>query len=132
MRYTNTSANGCVVLDNDSIDKAVLKLREIEDIEEELGVDFITLYKALKNGIWTRGGFYSYVLRDEPHFVEKPEIGIEEVYMELNAKTGRFDVMEENAPCIYEYDEEEIECVTRLKDYGRTWALTKEELEEGK
>lgn len=31
------------------------KLGQLEDIEEELGIDLITLYKALKNGIYFYG-----------------------------------------------------------------------------
>ena len=29
------------------------KLCQLEDIEEEIGIDLITLFKALKNGVWT-------------------------------------------------------------------------------
>ena len=31
-----------------------LKLSQLEDIEDELGIDLITLYKALKNGIYIK------------------------------------------------------------------------------
>lgn len=34
--------------------KALDKLGQLEDIEEELGIDLITLFKALKNGIYTK------------------------------------------------------------------------------
>ena len=30
------------------------KLKSLEDIEEELGIDLITLFKALKNGIYIK------------------------------------------------------------------------------
>lgn len=64
------------------------KLGQIEDIEEELGVDLITLLKALENGF-----YYKY-----EHY------GI--------------DFVEPNDDCL-----EEI-----LYGYGKSWALTKEEL----
>ena len=38
-----------------NIYKAINKLGQLEDIEEELGIDLITLYKALKNGIYFYG-----------------------------------------------------------------------------
>lgn len=40
---------------------AINKLGALEDIEEEFGVDLITLFKALKDGIYTTEGFVRYV-----------------------------------------------------------------------
>lgn len=36
--------------------ECVNKLGQLEDIEEELGIDLITLFKALKNGIYGKIG----------------------------------------------------------------------------
>lgn len=36
------------------LDEAIDKLGQHEDIEEELGIDLITLYKALTNGVWVK------------------------------------------------------------------------------
>ena len=36
----------------DDMNKALNKLCKLEDIEEELGIDLITLFKALKEGIF--------------------------------------------------------------------------------
>lgn len=33
---------------------AIDKLGQLEDIEEKLGIDLITLYKALTNGVWVK------------------------------------------------------------------------------
>ena len=74
------------------------KLGQLEDIEEELGIDLITLFKALKNGIYTLGNndIEPVVLR---MFYEEPML-------------------------VFETDTTEV----YLKGYGKTWALTKEEL----
>ena len=82
------------------------KLGQLEDIEEEIGIDLITLFKALKNGIYWKddnGKFYYFNLKDsvldfnEKMIVDNP---IDDVYGETFL----------------------------LKEYGKTWALTKEEL----
>lgn len=80
--------------------KALNKLGQLEDIEEELGIDLVTLFKALKNGIYTKENLdnypYACLLRNDMVLVL-----FDDVYK-------------------HEY---------LLKDYGKTWALTKEELE---
>ena len=73
-----------------SVIHAINKLGQLEDIEEELGIDLITLFKALKN---------------EPHIALRRAIG----YWQLKDLAGDDDL--------------------RTQDYGKTWALTKEELE---
>lgn len=78
-------------------------LNVLEDIEDELGVDLITLLKALKNGIHKKDYLdccYDCKLRfmKDDWYLAQP-----------------FD---EN----YSY-------IVKTKDYGKTWALTKEELE---
>ena len=76
------------------------KLGQLEDIEDELGIDLITLFEALKNGIWLKDKKdqfipYHCLLRDDFILVLYEDI----------------------------YKKEYL-----LKDYGKTWALTKEEL----
>lgn len=75
------------------------KLHDLEDIEDELGTDLITLYKAFKNGIWRKmfgGGIIHY---------ESNQIS---VYIDhIDTDSGKE---------LY------------LFDYGKEWALTKEEL----
>lgn len=94
---------------------AINKLGQLEDIEEELGIDLITLFKALNYGIWC--------WNDKGH---------EEYFFEKPLALTKF--VTEN-----KYDEKETETYRlvgvdyyELKDYGKTWALTKEELENGK
>jgi hypothetical protein len=75
------------------------KLYKLENIEDELGIDLITLFKAINGfGFWSIYGF------------EK----IEECRTDFVLK------------CFITEDFEEI----YFKDYGKTWALTREELEK--
>lgn len=76
------------------------KLADLEDIEEELGIDLITLFKAFKNGIWMKFG-------DQIVFHKAPD------------KT-----LGENIAYFRRLFEKEY-----VQNYGKTWALTKEELE---
>ena len=91
------------------------KLGKLEDIEEELGIDLITLFKALKDGIWTN---------QEQWYGDEKQGKIRFFQVRL--------LLAENAiGCIYNsmWKGEEVIRTLYLKDYGKTWALTKEELE---
>ena len=79
------------------------ELIEYKSFEEELGIDLITLFKAISNekGIWKK------------------------VY-------GTKDFVNTRAMLTCEFDKWRIydkEWIYELKDYGKTWALTKEKLE---
>lgn len=85
--------------DIDIIRKMTHKLGQLEDIEEELGIDLLTLFKALKQG---------YIWYDEEKYK------IECLYVK---------------PQIHLYVADGVGgCY--MEDYGKTWALTKEELEK--
>ena len=75
------------------------KLEQLEDIEEEIGIDLITLFKALKNGIYKKG---------------------------RNNLKGL--ILYSKMP-MFSYYHKTIDAEL-IEDYGKTWALTKEELEE--
>ena len=81
---------------------ALKKLAELEDFEEELGFDLITLLRALMNGI--------YVL-DDGEILEETISGIER----FNDGWG-FSTY---------YNDFEL----TFSEYGKYWDLTKEELE---
>ena len=81
------------------------ELYKLENIEEELGLDLITLFKALI-GIWVKS------TNGDVYYVGSPYL------------------------CFSENEKRELEFQFRVgdtwykvKDYGKTWALTKEELE---
>ena len=96
-------------VNDDKWNKAISKLGQLEDIEEELGIDLITLFKALNEGSWFKDPRYNH--EGEIYFSEaelyKSPWG--KVKHSLYETTRRFNFS--------------------LKDYGKTWALTKEELE---
>ena len=93
------------------------KLGKLEDIEEELGIDLITLVKALKNGIY--GSMYG----GKPNNKYNSVIFIEPRSFKL--------CLHIDEPCIYyEWGWPGPEANRyKLKDYGISWALTTEELE---
>ena len=79
------------------------KLKLLEDIEEELGIDLITLFTALKEGIFINdnGPVYRDYIRSIEYWSDCWGFISNDAYI---------DVL--------------------LKDYGKTWALTKTELED--
>lgn len=77
------------------------KLSKLEDIEDELGIDLVTLFKVLKGGIFVDG--------DSTH---------KYVFLDVNEKE-LFTI--NDFECAY--------FAASLSQYGKTWALTKEELE---
>ena len=101
----------------DAIDReniVLTKLKHYEDIEEELGIDLITLFKALKD---------KQVIFKHIYGLKKPKI-----YLETHKIAGLlFDGKNYD---LWLYDNgygDEFYVYT--KDYGKTWALIKEKLE---
>lgn len=92
---------GCYAIFN--VNDAIRKLGKLEDLEEELGIPLEVLFKALKEG------FY---------YKSKTPDGIF-MYPQINTTIG------------HQKGEWFIGCYTwwLTKDYGKTWALTEEELE---
>lgn len=84
------------------IEGVIDKLGQLEDIEDELGIDLITLFKAQTEGFYVKTvcGIFSVLLRE-----------------------WRFDLIKKEIHRITFSDH------YYFKDYGKTWALTKEELE---
>ena len=102
-RLTKTFRNGeCHTL-RTSVAPYYKKLSQHEDIEEELGVELETIFDALKNGAYIKG--YS---TKQDVCLKKSELGGFKLYL-----------------CPLDIYEDYVYTV----DYGKTWALTKEELE---
>lgn len=104
-RLTNNSGKDYQVIDKDDLliiaegsvfKPCINKLGQLEDIEEKLNFDLITLLKALRNGI--------YVIKDG--YIEYDSIANSEFETYCNELNILFS------------------------DYGKTWALTRKELEE--
>ena len=80
------------------------KLGELEDIEDELGINLTELFKALKDGIYVK-------INKEIDFIRYVSIFKKRKWHLYSSSTfwGKYDI-------------------GLLKDHGKTWALTKEEL----
>ncbi len=87
------------------------KLQYLEDIEEEIGIELTVLFSALKNGFWS--------IDENKHIYKmKPDKG--------NGGAMSFYA---SCDCIIAEDTFDDQYIFLLKDYGKTWALTREELE---
>ena len=97
----------CLPMEYEQINKGnacVEKLGKLEDIEEELGIDLITLFEALKKGI--------FVAYDSSFgMANRPKIKITK-----DTATG---ICYRNKKWYIQEDE------TLIKDYGKTWSLDK-------
>ena len=91
------------------IDNAIYKkLKSLEDIEEELGIDLIILFKALKYGFYFK---YKNKIISSNNYLFQITVNIKGNWI--------FDIVDYYLSLLS----------IKLKDYGKTWALTKEELE---
>ena len=80
-----------------------VKLKSLEDLEEEIGIDFITLSKILK----------------QRFIYDKDQVKVE--LLGLHIKSDEL--------YLYGFVEDTMHAVyLRLKDYGKTWTITKEKL----
>lgn len=96
--------------------QAIIKLGQLEDVEDELGIDLITLFKAVKNGIWIKFNMQSRTYNWKTG--EDKETGDQIVFVKAPFKT-----LAENIAYFRRLFEKEY-----VENYGKTWALTREEL----
>jgi len=89
-----------------NIGEHIDKLGELEDIEDELGISLITLFKAYTDGFYVKG-------EEEKQYIDFEN--------SLNAIAFKNKEMFYGHKWSFQY--------VKLYDYGKTWALTKEELE---
>jgi hypothetical protein len=100
--------------------KMVQELCEYKDIEEELGIDLITLFKALREkGIWIKNSTNA-IFNLKPMYI-KVEIDCDEP---LLASIVLKELYYEDLDGVMDTTGQEW----FMDDYGKTWALTKEEL----
>lgn len=116
MRLTEKFTNACggcyepITNDREVCDK----LGQLEDIEDELGIDLVTLFKALKNKeLYWKTNKYGIIKTTFDNESLRPEVSFDN-YIDNEWSIG----LVSNA-----LSDDEL-----LKDYGKTWALTKEEL----
>lgn len=90
--------------------QCVNKLGQLEDIEEEIGIDLEILYKVLKSeSIWIK----KHIGAGKFRIVEVNIRGLN-----INKYTNEITIRDEN------------NSLHILNGYGKMWALTREELEE--
>lgn len=106
MRYTKKVKDDLYNIPS-HIFEAFKKLGALEDIEEEIGIDLVTFMTVITKGAYFKGR--------EDRDGWKPGFRFEDKVFLLD---GAY--MGTKAPPTNFY----------FKDYGKTWALTKEELEE--
>ena len=87
-----------------STESVINKLGQLEDNEEELGIDLITLFKALKYPIYVKETNETWWRSNRLYF------GLPEAFIVITDLNGK-------------------DIILPLKEYGKSWALTKEELE---
>ena len=97
----------------DTIEIVTDKLGELEDIEDELGIDLVTILTALTTG---------YVFWKYDNFIYKVQV---ESITNCCLKVNTWYYVSSNKNGKRYGDEFTIS----FKDYGKTWALTREELE---
>ena len=114
-----------------AVPMALSKLGQLEDIEEEHGCDLVKVMKALTDGCWIRNGEFGICCLDaEPRFIKPSNLLIGMVcYEEMRNKNDWNAIKKDECLCIFDMFYEDINRIARLSDYGKTWALTKEELE---
>ena len=93
---------------------AIDKLGQLEDIEKELGIDLITLFKALKQDYI----YFKYYLSWNKEFKIKKEC------------ISGFKYADNNTFVFWTDDYYGKEHMVYLRDYGKAWALREEDLDD--
>ena len=108
--------NGITILKGDpieimSLDKATEKLHKILEIEEEIGIDLITLFKALKYGVY--------------YYTSQNQLTHDYVWLYDNYISAGF-----REKLSYSFMTCFQKQILSFEDYGKTWSLDRKELEE--
>ena len=101
--------------------KPIEKLSKLEDIEQELGIPLEVLFKALKDGIYTNWKLD----------VDKELKGLFKFNC-LKLRYADYEKLFYLEDIYHPYGDRncgDIGIYVFLKDYGKTWALTRDELE---
>lgn len=107
----------------EELDGLLWYVKQIKNIEEELGIDLITLFKALRNGVWIK---IFPKLKNGGSVIHVP-CGL--AIVEIGGGVGKTFGLEFYINTKRRYLVLDTRRDNDLKDYGKTWALTKEELE---
>lgn len=103
------------IIPRDMMNAEYAKLADLEDIEEELGIDLLILKKVLEHGQEK----YVY-FKDRDNKIHKCDRAMINIHIHV-------DVLDEPVGSGY-FCQRNL----YLDDFGKTWTLTKEELEDDK
>ena len=119
----------------DIIEKELKEYRSLKNIEKELGIDLLILFKAYSFGFYSK----------ENNEITYKQSGFVIVGKYLVEAKPVYAVKETTLNSFYYGDVESMKIVDNayywdwktckhweIKDYGKTWALTREELEDDK
>ena len=110
--YYSVDLRTCLPMEYEQIENSnacVDKLGKLEDIEEELGIDLITLFKALKDGFYFK--YKDKILSSNDYFLQ--------ITVDLR-DNWTFDIISGHLSLLS----------IKFKDYNKTWALDKQTLEK--
>lgn len=141
--YTNENVNCRNLISEDGINyqyvgyadnfkafdgKPIEKLSKLEDLEQELGIPLEVLFKALKDGIIPKQHF------EDDELIDNKENKVYKISLVVYKLQNTIEYYLSNIR--YQYGDAncgiDSGCSVELKDYGKTWALTREELENAK
>lgn len=94
-------------------DEITNKLGPLEDLEEKLGIDLIILFTALDNGLYLKREYDNIIYFAKPKDIIRCDIA--KKYIEID----NFSELGTSIPNDF----------LDFEDYGKSWSLTKEELE---
>ena len=108
---------------------AIQQLGKLEDLQDELGVPLEVLFKALKNKkIYGRKHhIYDGSTKEEYPLYNKP-LYVNNVCLTNNEVFNRIQITYHSETLVGRDKESSGMVCYDLKDYGKTWALTREEL----
>lgn len=104
MRLTCKTANGYCDMSIATRENKLHKLGQLEDIEDDLGIDLVTLFTALTKGIYYKD------YNGEIKYINTPAIWL------------KVECYNEWLECHWVIEQH------RLENYGKDWALTEGEL----
>ena len=105
----------------DSFNAEYAKLADLEDIEDELEIDLITLYKALNKGFYIKYNNKIVYIHPDKNITVNFWYNLINVYI-----SPKFFI---DCKKRTDYLSEEIDEEYWFKDYGKTWSLDKGNLE---
>ena len=102
------------------------KLGQLEDLEEKLGINLATLFEALSQKVYIKDEFGLI----KPIFIEHFVLSMKGEELHTRGRTSAMHDKKGKILGFVSTPNTYGEYHFGLKDYGKTWALTKEELEK--